>query len=76
MNYLAYNFKGNNFRQKSISDEDMNNEHLNSCEMISEEITCHLTFTKLFNGNIYEQYQILNILYTNFKHFETLTEAQ
>ena len=78
MNDLQYNFNGNNVVQSCLCNKKviLNNEHLFYCEVLNEGRKCNTPYIKLFNGTLFEQRDIVNILDANMRKYETFSQAQ
>ena len=73
MNKLKSNFPGMNLPENCICEAPLTNIHLYSCKYLRKgEIT--LPYEQLFNGTIYEQKIILNILQENILTYQQHTQ--
>ena len=75
MNNLNYNFSNQKVIQYCVCNEQMTNEHLYNCNMLrkknkSNSITYFPEYSNIFNGSIFDQKQILNILKQNIETYE------
>ena len=76
MNNLNYNYQGNRKTQLCKCGQEMVNEHLYYCSVLNEGQIIQDKYEQIFNGNIKEQKQILDILEQNIKKYELSTSAQ